>query len=341
MIGVSPAYFLSRCGPGFGPAEMVSALPFLSGTGYESFQAEVFLEAALPLWTGPATRALAESAKAGDLHCCTFVAHFLGAVFTSGSTLAQGLPLELTKAAVSIAGTITAPGTTSTRSSLEHGGSGKPSVQGGQGRIFVLPLPAFARAEATAAGIRPDAGSVSRFRDLVGSLSDLCNAAGLQLAIELLPGNILGGSAEFLSLTAEPGFSGLGLLFDTGHFWAMGEQVQDIPARLGPRIVATHLCDNNGIVNLSLCPGDGTIPFPATIKALDQAAYSGSMDIEIVCSKDEVETGYRRALSRFKQLSAQAWPIPDHRAEPDCGAEPERKGAAGDDTNQQSHKETI
>jgi sugar phosphate isomerase/epimerase len=320
---------------------MVSGLPFLARTGYQAFQAEVFLDSALSLWTEAATESMAACARANGLQCSAFVAHFLGAVFSSSSTLSQGLPLDQVKAAVSIAASISCSIGTPTGNTLGD--------DMGAGRIFVVPIPAYAWPMASRnheARNQDDSGAGSRFQDIMGILLSLCNSAGLQLTLELLPGNILGGSAEFLDLAAEPGFKGLRLLFDTGHFWAMGEPVQDLPGLLSSCIVATHLCDNDGIINLSLCPGDGTIPFPATIKALGKAGYRGSMDIEIVCPRESVETEYRRALSRFKELSGQACTETTNgmtngmNSETNQGMKPALKCTAGHKANQQSYKES-
>jgi sugar phosphate isomerase/epimerase len=166
----------------------------------------------------------------------------------------------------------------------------------------------------------------------------LCREAELRLALELLPGNILGGSAAFMDLATEPGFEDLGLLLDTGHFQVMGEAVPELARTLGSRIVATHLCDNDGITNLSLCPGDGTIPFPATIKALGKAGYQGSMDIEIVCPRESVETEYRRAFTRIKELAGKACTESDGRMT--SMMNPDRQHLAGYKAKQQSYKES-
>ncbi|MGD9940280.1 MAG: sugar phosphate isomerase/epimerase family protein, partial [Clostridia bacterium] len=273
----------------------------------------------LPLWTKDATKAVAASAREKGLHCSTFVAHFLGSVFSSGSTLGKGFPLDQAKAAVDIASlTMTNP---------DSSQSGMP--------VFVVPVPAFAQPKTPGARKQLEAKAGSRFRDIIGTLLSLCDKAGFRLALELLPGNVLGGSAAFMKLVAEPGFSDLGLLLDTGHFWAMGERVQDLPRTLGSHIVATHLCDNDGVTNLSLCPGDGTIPFQATLRALREAGYPGSLDLEIVCPKDQVEVEYSRAFTQFSQLADTASALSSSTPHPD------HLHIAGSHTINTAYKETI
>jgi len=273
MIGVSPAYFISSFGTAFGPAQITAGLPFLAEAGFGGFQAEVFLESTLPDWTPVATASVVAAADGLGLRCTAFVAHFLGGAFYSEAALAAGPPETSVSKAISIAASF--PGT----------------------RIFVLPLPAFSGKAETVRGL-----FLSRLQALIAEVE----ATGLELALELMPGNVLGGSAAFRTLCAGTGsgsvFRSLRLLFDTGHFWAMGEQVASLPATLGDRLVATHLCDNNGIENLSLCPGDGTIPFAATAAALKKASYAGSYDVEIVCPRERVNHEYGKAVARLESM---------------------------------------
>jgi len=278
MIGVSPAYFISSFGTAFGPDHIASGLPFLAEAGYGGFQAEVFLESTLPDWTPEATAAVVAAAKSLGLRCTAFVAHFLGGVFSSEAALVAGTG-GATGASVSKALSIAAAFP--------------------DNHIFVLPLPAFSgKAEAAR----------SLFMSRLQVILTEVEAAGFELALELMPGNVLGGSAAFRALCSgtDSGsgsvFRSLRLLFDTGHFWAMGEPVAALPEALASRIVATHLCDNDGIENLSLCPGDGTIPFAATVASLRKTSYAGSYDVEIVCPEHRVHNEYGRAVALLKSM---------------------------------------
>lgn len=269
MIGVSPAYFISSFGKDFGPEQIAAGLPFLAETGYGGFQAEVFMESVLPNWTAESTTAVVAAAETLGLSCTAFVAHFLGCTFSSESSLSAGPAEQSVRKAISIAASF--PGN----------------------RIFVVPLPAFSGN----AGIASDM-FVSRLRILVAEVEE----AGFELALELMPGNILGRPTAFAGLCKQPGFDRLRILFDTGHFWAMGEPVAALPELFNGRIVATHLCDNDGIENLSICPGDGTIPFTETVAALRKVRYAGSYDVEIVCPADTAQHEYSRAIALLKSM---------------------------------------
>lgn len=281
MIGVSPAYFLSRSGPTFGPRETLVGLPLLAKLGYGGYQAEVFQEERMEDWDSRSTQALLSKADSLGLRCTAFVAHFMGSRFASETALLQGFDKDIALRALAL---------------------GAELCPGG---IFALPLPSLSAPGPSAARDRARKNDLKPvLRESLLQLLNLAMAKGLSLGLELMPGNALGGSQDFLALCEEPGFAGLGLVFDTGHFWAMGEAPQRLPSLLGRRIVATHLCDNDGIHNLSLCPGDGSIAFQATIDGLIENGYMGSLDIEIVCAREQVKQEYGKALVIMDNLSA-------------------------------------
>jgi sugar phosphate isomerase/epimerase len=278
MIGVSPAYFFSLHGPGFGPTEIAGDLPSLSTMGYEGFQSEIFDAGAGSAWSKQAVRDLNAASRAIGMSCTAFVAHFLGSSFVSRAALE----------AFSVDADV--------RQAIEAAGG----IDGNA--VFALPLPAFKDRH----GRTDDDGSIPiLLGKALSSLNRAVGAAGMQLALELMPGNILGRSADFLGLCRAPGFEDLGLVFDTGHFWAMGEDVGSLPGLFGDRIVATHLCDNDGVTNLSLCPGDGSVPFDLITEGLASSSYDGGLDVEIVCPAGSVQAEYARAVSQLRMMEEQ------------------------------------
>lgn len=285
MYGVSPAYFFSSFGPGFRPSDILDALPGLRGLGYESFQPEAFRAEAAEAWTGGDSERIAARARDLGLSVGPFVAHWLGAGFSTAESLGRrGLP-EGTDRALEIAAAL----------------GGAP--------VFAVPLPALvlsregkpARGAGDAiAAVR--AGLRGALIEKLGRLAEAVRQAGFRPALELLPGNALGGGAEFRGLLSVPGFGDLGLVLDTGHFHAMGEEVPALPESLGGAIAATHLCDNDGIENLSLAPGAGSIPFRPLLAALAASGYPGGLDVEIVCPPGDVAREYRKALDTLRAL---------------------------------------
>jgi len=275
MIGVSPAYFFSLHGPGFGPHEITEDVPVLSSMGYEGFQAEIFDAGAGGGWTREAVRKLNGASRSAGMQCTAFVAHFLGSSFASRASL-KSFRVDAT---------------------VQHAIDTAADIDGNG--LFALPLPAF-----TASGSESATAveAASLFRVALGSLALAVESAGMRLALELTRGNALGGSAAFLGLCREPGFGELGLVFDTGHFWVMGETVGALPELLGGRIVATHLCDNDGLEKLSLCPGDGSVPFDRVIEGFASSGYYGSFDVEIVCPAGRVQAEYTKGFSAMQDI---------------------------------------
>jgi sugar phosphate isomerase/epimerase len=128
--------------------------------------------------------------------------------------------------------------------------------------VVTVPLPAFQappapEPEAYRCAFERCAGKVSRLLALVED-------AGRRLALEIMPGAVIGGTDGFLRLCDHLCADTLGFNFDTGRAWACKENVYVIPAKLEDRILGTHLCDNVGHENLSLCPGAGSIDWPHT-----------------------------------------------------------------------------
>jgi len=156
--------------------------------------------------------------------------------------------------------------------------------------VITVPLPAFGDRVASSMDdylflFERCAGKLSRLLALVED-------AGRRMALEILPGAIVGGIDGFMRLCERVGTDSLGLNFDTGHAWACKENLYLIPAKLGSRILGTHLCDNFGHENLSLRPGAGSIDWPRLIAALKACGYNGPWDIEIVCPPNSVAEEY-------------------------------------------------
>ncbi|MFW6312612.1 MAG: sugar phosphate isomerase/epimerase family protein [Spirochaetota bacterium] len=276
MYGVSPAYFISRFGQGFSLAEVHDALPDLKQCGFDAFQPEVYLEERLGEWQSGAKR-LGRAAREQGLHTQQFVAHFLMHHFGNASALRSSALGDLTSRVVEVVLAI------------------------GDCPAVVVPIPGYETdtEEHSSADALIDARRLTTER--IAAMLEIVEPSGLRLGLEILPGSLIDGSDGFLSLASEIGSSTIGLCLDTGHAWASHEDVAQIPAKMGDRIVGTHLCDNDGDVNTSWRPGTGTIEWDDLVGALLSSAYSGSWDIEIGCAAEHVESEYREALAFLRR----------------------------------------
>ena len=266
MMGVSPAYFVSKFSNRFSPADVAAGIEDLPALGFFGFQLEVFHRESLETWarTGAADIRIKSSDLGLKAH--QFVAHFMLEGFADRQSLVSNAAVENMKVVLEIAELFD------------------------ECRVVTVPLPAF---DYQAASNRDDYLFLfERCAAKVSRLLAMVEDAGRRMALEILPGAVVGGIDGFLRLCEQLGSDTLGFNFDTGHAWACKENLYLIPAKLGPRILGTHLCDNFGNENLSLRPGAGSIDWPRLMAALTVCGYNGALDIEIVCKPDDTLREY-------------------------------------------------
>jgi sugar phosphate isomerase/epimerase len=265
-IGVSPAYYISRFTDRFTPENVADSLDELARQGFQTFQLEVFHRETLEEWLSRGAEIVRRQSTNHGLQASQFVAHFMLEDFADRQNLISNAAIEQMKVVLDIVDRID------------------------ECRVITVPLPAF---DDRSSSCRDDhfflfercAGKVSR---LLAMVED----AGRRMALEILPGAIVGGIDGFLRLCEHLGSDTLGFNFDTGHAWACKENLYLIPAKLGPRILGTHLCDNFGNENLSLRPGAGSIDWPRLAADLKACGYKGPWDIEIICQPQETASEY-------------------------------------------------
>jgi sugar phosphate isomerase/epimerase len=108
---------------------------------------------------------------------------------------------------------------------------------------------------------------------------------GVRLLVENLTSEAT--SPEHLLNILDMGhLSSVGICLDLGHAH-ISQSVPEAIATLGDRIGSVHLHDNHGIKDEHLWPGDGTIDWPATIKALNALAAPPTAVLEISYSLNE------------------------------------------------------
>ena len=272
QIGVSPAYHISRYSDRFSAEEVAASLADLAGMGFSAFQLEVFHPQTLDDWAGRGIYTVANSAEKTGIFPSQFVGHFLLHGFGSAEALESDFGIPEIKTCVSLL---------------------KPFPDCG---IITVALPAFA-----ASPLGVDAVAYQklweRFTGKLKTMLAVVQDAGKRLALEIMPGSILGGLQGLMRLIDILGSPALGYNFDTGHAWACREAVELLPALLGNRIFGTHLKDNCQTENLSLPPGRGTIPWDTVIKNLRSINYRGSWDIEIKCESGNVQADYAEGLA--------------------------------------------
>jgi sugar phosphate isomerase/epimerase len=274
QYGVSPAFVFSRHTTNYSVEDFRKSLLAARALGFSAFQPEIYHQERVAEWLNGGGAQIARLARELDLHVSQFVAHFLMPAFASRARLADHSDLEALKRVAEEAARF--PGCA----------------------VLTVPLARF----------QPEQPPISHaelwglLRDKVAACLAIACAAGLRLALELLPYSLPVNSEGFLRLAAEIGSPDLGVNLDTGHAWAQREVMELLPSKLRGRIFGVHLKDNNSDVNLPLAPGKGTIPWVPLLRGLRAAGYTGSWDIEIGCAPERVEIEYKNGLEFLKSL---------------------------------------
>jgi sugar phosphate isomerase/epimerase len=140
-------------------------------------------------------------------------------------------------------------------------------------------------------------------RRSIETLHRLVQPLGIRLALEVIP-NQLSSAERLVSLIDdELDDNDVGICFDFGHAHMMGDVVDAIETTSG-HLVTTHVHDNSGRSDDHLLPFEGTIPWDATLMALQKIGFEGSFVFELAASTTPRRTLERaqRTRSRFESL---------------------------------------
>jgi sugar phosphate isomerase/epimerase len=107
-------------------------------------------------------------------------------------------------------------------------------------------------------------------------------ACGVELLVEPEPGLLVETSAQLLDLLPRVPSPALGVNFDVGHFFCVGEEPSELVPLLGRWIRHVHLEDIAADRrHFHLIPGQGAIDFDALFDALRAAGYRGYLTVEV------------------------------------------------------------
>ncbi|MFO7731402.1 MAG: sugar phosphate isomerase/epimerase [Spirochaetia bacterium] len=277
MIGASPAYFLSLFSPRFTPGHIESSLSELSRMGFQSLQLETFVPEQVDLFDKTTCARLKASIETAGLSTSQFVAHHLQDYFSSLEGFTDSQLISDFRRILSVAALVHPQGT------------------------LTIPQPAFATSDRFPLPSFSDLWST--YLDKLDTLRNLATEEGMALAVEVLPGSLLGNSDGFLRMSTCLGAPYIGINLDTGHAWACKENMALLPLKLKNYIYGTHISDNYSCENSSLRPGKGTIPWDSFFSACHMADYQGPFDVEIRCTPEEVEFEYSAAYQFLIQYT--------------------------------------
>ncbi len=272
MLGVSPSFFFSKYTTDFSIFDYIDGLDDLIYLGIDSFQGEIFNRNRILEWEKNANK-LSRAYKSKNLEMSLFVAHFFIHYTDNYDSIFNDECFEDIKRVCEIVvhnfrevETIVIP-------------IGKYQTSDNDGEYNLL---------------------YNQFVYNITYISNLVKSYGLNLALEIIPGSIIGGIDGLIRIIEKSGCDNLGYNFDTGHAYCSGEILSLIPEKLKGKIFGTHLKDNFGNENLALPLGLGDIDFKSIFTALEKSGYKGSYDLELSSDKENLIRDYSIGVNYLK-----------------------------------------
>jgi sugar phosphate isomerase/epimerase len=156
--------------------------------------------------------------------------------------------------------------------------------------------------------VEPGASWAAALRLFVQELKPVIAHAeqeGILLLIEPEPGLLIETADQFLELMQHIDSPAVGLNFDIGHFYCVGDDPAPTMHRLAQHVRHIHLEDIAATrVHHHLVPGEGAIDFAAVFQAIDAIGYQGWVTVELYPYVDDPDAAARMALHRIKAIRA-------------------------------------
>jgi sugar phosphate isomerase/epimerase len=128
---------------------------------------------------------------------------------------------------------------------------------------------------------------------------------GVLLLVEPEPGLLIEKMDQFLELMQHLDSPAVGLNFDIGHAYCVGDEPAEFILRMAKYIRHIHLEDIAATrVHQHLVPGEGAIDFPATLRAIRSIGYSGWVTIELYPYIENPDDAARRARQHIQDILA-------------------------------------
>ncbi|MFL5331398.1 MAG: sugar phosphate isomerase/epimerase family protein [Gemmataceae bacterium] len=126
---------------------------------------------------------------------------------------------------------------------------------------------------------------------------------GVSLLIEPEPGLLLENADQFEEFMRYFDSPRLGLNFDIGHFFCVGEDPAECVRRLRQHVRHIHLEDiAANRVHAHLIPGEGAIDFSAVFDAIQEIRYDGWVTIELYPYAEDPDQAAHRARDRTAKI---------------------------------------
>ncbi len=141
------------------------------------------------------------------------------------------------------------------------------------------------------------------FVEMIKPVAEHAEKEGVLLLVEPEPELLIETAEQFEEFMTHIDSPAVGLNFDIGHQFCVGEDPAQSVLRLGKWIRHVHLEDIAATrKHHHLIPGEGVIDFPPVLKALKQVGYDGWITIELYPYVDDPDHAARTARERIAKL---------------------------------------
>ncbi len=145
--------------------------------------------------------------------------------------------------------------------------------------------------------------AIDLFVEVLKPLAEHAHNCGVLLLIEPEPGLLLETTDQYLEVSERLAAPSIGLNFDIGHAFCVGEDLPRAILKLAPQIRHYHVEDiATSRVHYHLIPGTGAINFPTVVSAIRQTGYDGWLTVELYPFQDDPDEAGSQALEVLRPL---------------------------------------
>lgn len=142
------------------------------------------------------------------------------------------------------------------------------------------------------------------FYDELMPCVEVAEKVGVGLLIEPEPGLMIEKFEQYLAFVERIQSPAIGLNFDIGHAYCVGEDPQLWVERMAPHTRHYHFEDIAASrVHAHLVPGRGAIDFEATLRAIAKTGYDGFVTVELYPYIDDPDAAAREGFEYLQALA--------------------------------------
>ncbi len=147
--------------------------------------------------------------------------------------------------------------------------------------------------------------AIDLFVEVLKPLAEHAHNEGVLLLIEPEPGLLLETTDQYLEVAERLDAPSIGLNFDVGHAFCVGEDLPKAIAKLAPHTHHYHLEDiAANRVHHHLVPGMGVIDFAEVVAAIRGTGYDGWLTVELYPFGDDPDAAAKGAMDVLRPLVA-------------------------------------